>query len=367
MTSDEDPATELAGGGAVPVRVAPLVGPAGQESDPVKATPTRIDGGSTRAGGSYESVLNVASRYGIVIALAIMIVAFSIALPHTFPTLGNAKTIINSGAVTMLLALAATIPLRAGDFDLSIAGTMIVSATIVAQLTAHGTPWVLALVIVLLAGAFIGLVNAVLIVKIGLNGFVATLGTLTALEGLGLAISQGQVLTGVSAQVVNVATDNVFSLQAMSWYVWIIAIVLWYVFERTPSGRYLLFVGGNPRAALLAGLSVVKIRVVAFVAGGVISAFAGFLLAGSIGSVDASVAGQYLLQPYAAAFLGATTIAVGRFNALGTVVGLYLLTVGIAGLQLFGASDWVTNVFNGMALIVAITFAKLAATRRGTG
>jgi ribose transport system permease protein len=313
------------------------------------------------------SVLDNVSRFGIVIVLGVMIVAFSIALPNTFPTLGNTQTIVNSGAVTLLLALAATIPLRAGDFDLSIAGTMIVSATIVARLTANGTNWILALLVVLAVGVVIGVVNAVLIVGVGLNGFVATLGTLTALEGLGLAISQGQVLTGVSPSVVKVVTRNEFSLQSMTWYVWIIALVLWYVFERTPSGRYLLFVGGNPRAALLAGLSVVRIRTMAFVGGGVLSALAGFFFAGSIGSVDASVAGQYLLQPYAAAFLGATTIAVGRFNALGTVVGLYLLMVGIAGLQLYGASEWVTNVFNGLALIAAITFAKFAASRRGAG
>jgi ribose transport system permease protein len=315
----------------------------------------------------HLSVLDNASRFGIVIVLGILIVAFSIALPDTFPTLGNTQTIVNSGAVTLLLALAATIPLRAGDFDLSIAGTMIVSATIVARLTANGTNWILALLVVLVVGALIGGVNAILIVGIGLNGFVATLGTLTALEGLGLAISQGQVLTGVSAGVVKVVTKNEFSLQSMTWYVWIIALLLWYLFERTPAGRYLLFVGGNPRAALLAGLSVVRIRTMAFVGGGVLSALAGFFFAGSIGSVDASVAGQYLLQPYAAAFLGATTIAVGRFNALGTVVGLYLLLVGIAGLQLYGASEWVTNVFNGLALIAAISFAKFAASRRGAG
>jgi ribose transport system permease protein len=339
-------------------------------AEEVAAAPAGTSDGGPAARTSkprYVSVLDNASRFGIVIVLGIMILAFSIWLPNTFPTLGNTQTIVNSGAVTLLLALAATIPLRAGDFDLSIAGTMIVSATIVARLTGNGTNWILALLVVLVVGAAIGVINAILIVGVGLNGFVATLGTLTALEGLGLAISQGQVLTGVSPDVVKVVTKNEFSLQSMTWYVWIIALVLWYLFERTPSGRYLLFVGGNPRAALLAGLSVVRIRTMAFVGAGVLSALAGFLFAGSIGSVDASVAGQYLLQPYAAAFLGATTIAVGRFNALGTLVGLYLLMVGIAGLQLSGASEWVTNVFNGLALIAAITFAKVAASRRGAG
>ena len=348
-------------GGSTSELDTPKGAPSSSPVDPDRAAPQGV---GRERNSRAESVLDVASRYGIPVALVILIVVFSFSLPHTFPTAGNFKTIVNSGAVVMLLALAATIPLRAGDFDLSIAGTMIVSATIVAQLTVHGMSWPLTLLIVLAAGALIGAFNALLVVGIGLNGFVATLGTLTALEGLGLAIAGGQVLTGVSAHVVNVVTKPLFGLQALTWYVWVIALVLWYVFERTPTGRFLLFVGGNPRSALLAGLPVVKIRSSAFISAGILSAAAGFLFAGSIGSVDATVAGQYLLQPYAAAFLGATTVTVGRFNALGTVVGLYLLTVGIAGLQLYGASEWVTNVFNGLALIAAITFARLAASRQ---
>jgi ribose transport system permease protein len=319
---------------------------------------------SSVAGG--RRVLDTTANLGVVIALALMIIAFSIALPHTFPTVGNLQTIVNSSGVVMLLALAATIPLRAGDFDLSIAGTMVVSAAVVAQLSANGVNWILAVVIALIIGLAIGGVNALLIVGLGLNGFVATLGTLTALEGLGQLISGGAVLTNVPPHLVSVTTYAIGGIQALAWLTWIVALVLWYVFERTPAGRYLLFVGGSPRAAKLAGLEVARIRSGAFLSCGLLAALAGVLFAGSIASVDTTVAGQYLLQPYAAAFLGATTIAVGRFNALGTVVGLYLLDVGIAGLQLFGANQWVTDFFNGMALIAAIAFAKLAG-RRGTG
>jgi ribose transport system permease protein len=319
---------------------------------------------SSVAGG--RRVLDTTANLGVVVALALMIIAFSIALPHTFPTVGNLQTIVNSSGVVMLLALAATIPLRAGDFDLSIAGTMVVSAAVVAQLSANGVNWILAVVIALIIGLAIGGVNALLIVGLGLNGFVATLGTLTALEGLGQLISGGAVLTNVPPHLVSVTTYAIGGIQALAWLTWIVAIVLWYVFERTPAGRYLLFVGGSPRAAKLAGLEVARIRSGAFLSCGLLAALAGVLFAGSIASVDTTVAGQYLLQPYAAAFLGATTIAVGRFNALGTVVGLYLLDVGIAGLQLFGANQWVTDFFNGMALIAAIAFAKLAG-RRGAG
>jgi ribose transport system permease protein len=347
--------------------------------DPSTPAPTPdavLDGGpagpgtATVAGPGPEGrpvsrIWAISAQFGVALALLLLIVVFSILLPDTFPTLGNARTIVNSSAVVLVLALAATLPLRSGGFDLSIAGTMVVSAALVAVLTSHGLPWGLALVTVLAVGLAIGAVNSFLIVNLGLDGFVVTLGTLTALEGVALAISNGEILTGVSSPVISIATAKVFGVQAMTWYAWILVIALWYLYDRTPAGRYLLFVGGSPDASKLAGLPVTRIRTYALMGAGLLSALAGFLLAGSFGAVDTSIAGQYLLQPYAAAFLGATTIAVGRFNALGTLIGLYLLVVGIAGLQLYGATEWATNLFNGCALVAAITFAKLASNRRG--
>ena len=242
---------------------------------------------------------------------------------------------------------------------------MVVSAAVVTQLGAHGTPWILAVVIALVVGLAVGAVNALLIVGLGLNGFIATLGTLTALEGLGQLISHGAVLTDVSAHLVNAATYTVGGIQAIAWLTWLIAIALWYVFDRTPACRYLLFVGGSPRAARLAGLDVARIRSAAFLSCGLLAALAGVLFqARSAASIRRG------WRVSAAAIrrrvLGRDEIAVGRFNALGTVVGLYLLDVGIAGLQLFGANQWVTDFFNGVALIAAIAFARLASRRRSS-
>src|ERR1700722_8670251 len=196
-------------GGSRPAQPGPDGSP---QKEPNRGGSPVADSDSKTAAGLPDqrrtAVLDGISRYGVVIVLLLMIVAFSIALPHTFPTIGNVKTIVNSAAVTMLLALAATLPLRAGDFDLSIAGTMIVSAAIVAQLTPGKVGWVLALVIVLAVGATVGVINAFLIVVIGLNGFVATLGSLTVLEGLGLAITGGQVVSVASLHVRNFTTHN---------------------------------------------------------------------------------------------------------------------------------------------------------------
>jgi ribose transport system permease protein len=271
---------------------------------------------------------------------------------------------LNSQAIVLLLAIGLTLPLRAGDFDLSIAGTLGASGAVTAQLITQGSSVGVANAASLALGLLIGLVNGVLIVKIGVDAFIVTLGMGTVLGGLAYAITGSQVLSGFPESLTVIARTEFLGLPALTWYGWALVLIAWFVYERTPLGRYILFVGGSRDAARLAGLRVDRLRMFAFVGSALTSALAGVLLASSIGSFDPSLSGQFLLQPFAAAFLGATTISVGRFNALGTLVGIYLLVVGINGLLLLGVEPWVTDVFNGGMLVVAVTFARVAARSR---
>ncbi len=307
------------------------------------------------------SATGIAERYGLVVALVIAFVAFSIALPGMFPTLGNLKAMIDSQAIILLLAIAVTLPLRSGDFDLSIAGLMTASGCLTAQLTTHGVSLGLAILAVLGLGLATGLINGFLIVKVGVDSFVSTLGMMTALSGLAYAFVNNQDVTNLPPDLLSLARYQILGFPNVVWIGWILVAVAWYIYERTPLGRYILFIGGSRDSAKLAGLRVDRLRMGAFLACSIISALTGVLLAGEIGQMDPSVASQFLLQPFAGVFLGATTIAVGRVNALGTVVALYLLVVGITGLQLFGADPWVSDVFNGAALVLAVAFARLAA------
>jgi ribose transport system permease protein len=303
------------------------------------------------------------ARYGVGVVLTLLVVVFSVAMPATFATTGNFKAIIVSQAVLLLLALTATLPLRNGEFDVSIAATMALSGAVTARLVLGGVPVGIAAVIALAIGAFIGLINGFLVVIIGTDAFVTTLAMLTALGGIAYAVTNGNTLTGFPSSLLTMANFEILGLPVSVYYGWFLTVLLWYVYERTPVGRYLLFVGGNRDAARLAGLRVDLIRMLAFVSGGMLSAFAGLILIGSLGAINPNVGPQYLLPPFVAAFLGATTIYVGRFNALGTLLALYLVAVGITGLQLLGADFWIADVFNGVALVAALLVARLARGR----
>lgn len=288
-------------------------------------------------------------------------VLFSLLLPGTFPTSGNLIAMLSSQAFLIILAVAVTIPLRAGDFDLSVASVMVFCAAVLGILTTqmHWPVWAAAIAVIVV-GALIGMITAFFVVQVGVNAFIVTLGMMTVLGGLTYGVTSGNIVIGLPNGLLAIGQSVVFGLPDAVYYGWILAIIMWYLDEFTPIGRHLLFVGGNPDAARLAGLPVRRIRFLAFVASAILSAFAGVILTAKLGAVDPTLGPSFLLPPYAAAFLGTTTVQIGRFNIGGTVIATYLLTIGVSGLLLLGVSPWVSDVFNGAALLAAVAFARLA-------
>jgi ribose transport system permease protein len=314
--------------------------------------------GGVRRGRGVGRFLNY---YGVVLALVVFVVFFSVLLPHTFFSTGNFVTMLTSQAVLLIVALGLTIPLSTGEFDLSIGSVVAFAGVMLAVLTGNlHWPTYLALLVVAVAGVIVGVVNGMFVVAFGVNAFIATLGTSTVLAGLTLAVSGGQIVSLGSQGITSFANAQLAGFSTPVFVAFAIAFALWYVYEHTPVGRYLFFVGEGREVARLAGIRVGRLRWGAFIASALLCTLAGTLAVGNLGAAVPSVGGSYLLPAFAAAFLGATTLRPGRFNAWGTVVALYLLETGVTGLQLLGASSWVEQVFNGSALVVAVTFARFA-------
>jgi ribose transport system permease protein len=316
----------------------------------------------TRAKRSRNSL---AQRGAMLVVLAVVFAVFSFVLPQTFPTAGNVRVMLDSDSVIFIMAVGVTFTLRLGDLDLSFAAVMSFANGLLAILTVQmGWPVPVAMIATVIMGLAVGAVNAVMVVYLRLNSFIATLGTQTALLGLTYGITSSQVIVGLPSAVLSFTRTQLFGLPIDIYYGWILAALVWVCYEFTTYGRYLLFVGGNATAARLAGIRVDRVRATAYIVSGGIFAFAGIVLTGSAGSADPSVGLQYLLPPLAGAFLGTTAIQLGRFNIVGTAVGVYLLLIISTGLELLGAASWVADVFNGVALVVAIGFARFASGSR---
>jgi ribose transport system permease protein len=311
-------------------------------------------------------ISDLAERYALVAVWIVTIIVFSVLRPDVFPTHQNFSTIFGSQSVLVILALGLTLPLVVGQLDLSIGAAMSLAAVVVAVLNVKlGWPIGFALVAAMSLGVFIGLLNGLLVVVLGVDALVATLGVGTLLTGLAYAASDYNVISGVDRKgFVNIVSYDIFGLPTSFYLAILLAFVLWYVFRYTPLGRHLIFTGAGRDVARLSGLPVRRLRLGAFVACSVCAALAGVILTGTIGAGDANSGLAFLLPAYAAAFLGSTAIRPGQFNPWGTVVAVFFLVTGITGLQLLGLSSWIQDVFYGLALILAVVLSRLVALRR---
>ena len=305
-------------------------------------------------------VSRIASNYGIVIFLILMFIAFTAALPSKFFTGVNFAQLLSDNAIPAILAIAVVLPLAAGEFDLSVAANLGFCSVLSAYVGEHGWPTIAIIVVPMIVGGLIGIFNAVLVVGIGINAFIATLGVATVLAGGNLALTGGSTIyNGIGPSITRFVTWNVDSIQFPVMYALIVALIVWYLLEHAPFGRYLRATGLGRTAARLSGVRTSRYLASAFIIAGFLAGVCGFLETATFGSATASVGPGFLLPAYAAAFLGATTIRPGMFNVWGTVIGVMILAVGINGLTLAGAPTWVSDVFNGFALIVAVSAAVL--------
>jgi ribose transport system permease protein len=317
------------------------------------------------SGGVLRSFNVGLDKFSGLYVFAILLIVFAFWLGSKFMNAQNFRIILSSQAIGATVALGLLVPVACGVFDLSIAGTLSVAETMVIYMQSHGHGMFVGIVAALLAGLAVGLVNAFVVLKLHVDSFIATLGMSSILSAGVLKLTDGAYTSAAFGSTFTAFGQNkLWGLPYPVFYMLGIGLVLWWMLEYTPIGRYLYGIGGNPQAARLAGVRVDRITTGAFVASGLISAFAGIVFAAELGSGAPGVGDSYLLPAFSAVFLGATQIRPGRVNVLGTLIAIFLLAVGVKGLQLGGAPNYISDLFNGAALIVAVALAARTAHRR---
>jgi ribose transport system permease protein len=310
------------------------------------------------------SFRNISAIYVFVV----IFVVFSIWVPDTFLLGDTWKALLDSQAVTAVLAIGLVIALSAGAFDLAIGAELGFGSILVAWfLVKHGVAPAPAIVLTLIAGGLVGLANGLLVVKARIDSFIATLGMSSILLAMIAWVSDSQQILGLQESFQKIGTTQILGITLPVYLMLVVAFIVWYVLERTPLGRRVYATGGNIEAARLAGVRTSAVVVGALIACGVIAAFAGVLLSADLGTGDPTVGPAYLLPAFSAAFLGSTQFKGGRFNVWGTVLAVYVLATGVKGLQLAGAPIWIPDLFNGAALLLAVGLARYQGTAHRAG
>ncbi|MFF5113211.1 ABC transporter permease [Streptosporangium sp. NPDC000509] len=312
-------------------------------------------------------LLHVVERFGLVLLLVAIAVFFALwpQTSGTFPTVANIRNILANESILVIVALAALIPLVAEHFDLSVGAIVMVSSITTAKVvTELNLPLAVGVPAGVLTGLVIGLVNGVIIAYFNASSLVITLGMSTLLAGASSYLAGDTTLLGIPDGLAAFGSQYWLGVPRPVWLLVAVALVVAYVLGLTVFGRTLLSIGSNPSAARLVGLPVSRSVMLAFAVSGALSGLAGVLLLARTGSAAAGVGAGYTLPALAAIFLGATTIKLGRFTVLGTLVGVFFVAISINGLTLAGADDWVEPVFNGAAVVIAVAVSAILAKRR---
>jgi simple sugar transport system permease protein len=327
------------------------------------------------------SGVDFAIRYGFLILMAALVLYFSATAPG-FVSPQSAVFILQSVAITGILALGVTATLVVGGFDLSIGAV----ATSALMLSAYAmviweTSALTAVLLCLAMGALVGLINGFLVVRMKVPDLLATLGMMFLLLGLqriptegrsistGMALPDGSSATGTFSEgFLMLGRYRIGDLVPLSVvFLIVIAVLVWVFLELTRHGRLMYAIGSNAQAASLAGVPVNRYKVTAYVISGVLASVGGILLAARLGRGDVASGNNLLLDAVAAALIGFAVLGASKPNAFGTAIGALFVGILLQGLTMLNAPYYTQDFIKGAVLVVALVFTFALSGRGGRG
>ncbi|MFC5007457.1 ABC transporter permease [Dactylosporangium cerinum] len=312
------------------------------------------------------SLANLAVRNSMVIVLLLVMAYFSYRSIR-FATLDNARTILVSAAPFALVALGQTFVILTGGIDLSIGSVIAVSAMTAASVVVHNPDslW-LALIAGVGVGLALGLVNGLVVSRLNVAPFVATLGTLTAGSGIAYVIGHGAPINGLPQSYGKIANTTVFGIQIPVLIMVLGFVVAFLILKRTSFGLRIYAVGGNRTAAELAGVRTRRILTTVYVISGGLSGLSGVVLSSRVISGPPNLGAGYELDAIAAVVIGGASLLGGRGSVWGTLLGLLLIQTLNNGLDILIIPAYWQSVISGVLIVAAVAVDVWATRRRSS-
>jgi ribose transport system permease protein len=297
--------------------------------------------------------------YATLGSLLLVCVVFAFLSPQAFATVDNAINVTRQIAFLVLIAVGATFVMAAGEFDLSVGAMASFAGVMAAQLAVNGTDVVVSVALTLGMCVLMGMFNGWLVGYFGVLSFITTLATGTMLSGLTFWLTGGSTVFENIPDNFSWLGRAVFAgLPGPSLVMLGVVLMAWVVMHQTVFGRQLYAVGGNNRAARLAGVSVLWHKVGAFGLCALAAAIAGVLLASRLGSAHPTGGNGLFLPAYAAAFLGTTAVRGGMPNVLGSLLGAATLGILANGLTILNVPSFLQDMLTGAIVVAAIVSQK---------
>jgi ribose transport system permease protein len=309
------------------------------------------------------------ARYGTLASLAALLIVFSLARSDVFPTVDNLLNIMNQVSILGTMAFGLTVCLVMGLFDLSIAamatlGGYVATILLVQYPDTISVP--LAVLISLAVAGAIGVFNGLIVSYLGISAFIATLATGSIITGAMLGISNSKtIITGIPDEFLVIGQGSVFGVSNPILIMLAIGVILWLLLEHTQLGRHLYAIGGSAEASRLSGIAVKRYAPIALAICAGCAGLGGLIAASVLGAGRPQGVGDtYLLNAFAAVFIGASSLRPGKFHIIGTFIGVMLIGVINNGLSVMGVPTYWQYIVQGVLLIIALFSAGLLTMRR---
>lgn len=302
---------------------------------------------------------------GLVAFVALLAVSFSLASPH-FLTFGNITNMLLTVSVIGVMAAVSTLLVVGRELDLSIGSVAALVGVVVAILVeSKGWSWPAGLAAGVAVGVLTGAFNGFMVGSLKVNAIITTIGTLALFRGIAFIVTDGQTEMVQNQSLLAFGSGRILGVPYSVWILIAVFAAADFLAERTTVGRSIFAIGASPRAALLAGLNVNRMRFCMFVASGVSAALAGVLLIGQSGAAVPSGATGYELQVITAVLLGGTSLAGGEGSVLRTALGVLVIGILNNGMVLLSVPSFYQIAANGVLLLVAVGIDQLR-IRRGS-
>ncbi|MCX7287271.1 MAG: ABC transporter permease [Rhodobacterales bacterium] len=325
---------------------------------------------ATVAAPPQQNWLLLVLRLRTFVALLLVLAYFSIMAPN-FLTTANAVIVSKHVALNAFLAIGMTFVIITGGIDLSVGSIVGLCAMVAGWLVLNGvdtglgyTIWFNTVEIVgitLAAGIGVGLINGLLITRLNVAPFIATLGTLYIARGAALLSSDGRTFPNLSGTVEMgtssfplIGSGTLMGLPVMIWLLVVVALAAHYISRRTPLGRHIYAVGGNERGAALSGVKVDRVKLFVYAFSGFCAGLVGIIIASQLQAAHPATGETFELNAIAAAVLGGTSMSGGRGRIFGTIIGAFVIGILSDGLIMMGVSSFWQTVIKGVVIVLAV-------------
>jgi erythritol transport system permease protein len=291
------------------------------------------------------------------VVLALLLITFT-ALTPVFFTANNFAILSKHVSLSAILAIGMTFTILTGGIDLSVgsvAGLSGIVAGFVITNYRGGTPAAITAAVAI--ALFVGLLNGMLIVRAGVAPFIATLGTLYMARGAALLLSSGRTFPNLASRspaFIRIGQGTLLHVPVPVWLMIVLYVAATFLATKTPLGRHIYAVGGNERAARLAGIEVGRVKLFTYLASAFCAAIVGIIIASQLDAAHPATGESFELNAIAAVVLGGTSLTGGRGSITGSLIGAFVIGVLADGLVMLGISEFWQIVIKGAVIVLAV-------------